>query len=84
MVQLAILSAARLGRMGHGTEDVSREVRNSGRSVGNILALLQLDLVAVLNQLLSGILLGAFGIFEDGPKVGDPKNNVGADKCLLQ
>lgn len=71
--------------MGHGAEDVSREARDGGRRISDVLALLQLDLVAVFNEFLARtFLVVALGVFEDGPEIRNTEDDVGTDECSLQ
>lgn len=85
MIELGELAVAGFLRMGHRTEDVSGEVRNSGRGIGNILSLLELNIVAVLHERLVGLLLfEAFWILENCPEVGNAEDDVGSHESLLQ
>lgn len=85
MEKRVVFSAARFRRMGHGAEDVSREARDGGRRISNVLALLQLDLVAVFNEFLARtFLVVALGVFEDGPEIGNTENDIGTDEGFLQ
>lgn len=59
--------------------------RGGGGGVGDVLALLQLDLVAVLDELLVGALPGAAGrVLDDGPEVGDAEDDVRAGERSLE
>lgn len=85
MEKRVVFSAARFRRMGHRAEDVSREARDGGRRISDVLALLQLDLVAVFNEFLARtFLVVALGVFEDGPKVCNTEDDIGTNECSLQ
>lgn len=83
--QRVVFSAARFRCMGHGAEDISREARDGGRRISDVLALLQLDLVAVFNEFLARtFLVVALRVFEDGPEISNTEDDIGADECALQ
>ena len=85
MIELGELAVAGFLRMGHRTEDVSGEVRNSGRGIGNILSLLELNIVAIFHERLAGFLLfEAFWILENCSEVGHAEDNVSPREGLLQ
>lgn len=84
MIELSELAVAGILSMGHWAEDISGEVRNSGCSIGNILSLLKLNMVAIFHERLAGLLLfEAFWILENCPEVGNAKDDFGPYEGLL-
>lgn len=77
MVQRAEFASALLCRIRHGAEHEPMQPGHSRSGISNVLALLQLHLVAVLDEFLVRSLLGAAGrVLDDGPEVGDAEDDV--------
>lgn len=86
MIQLRILAAARFRRISHGAEDVSlQRRRRRSRSVSNVLAMSQLNLVAVSNKFLIWCFqFRGTGVLPDVPEISNAKDDAGSLESLLE
>lgn len=86
MIQLCVLATTRLCRISHGAENVSFQCcRRRSRSISKVLAMSQLNFVAVSNKfLIRCFQLRVARVFPDGPEISHAKDDASSLKGSLE
>lgn len=86
MIQLGVLATTRLRRVGHGAKDISlQRLRRRSCSVSKVLAMSQLNFVAVSNKfLIRCFQLRVPRILPDGPEISHAKDDAGSLEGSLE